>query len=163
MQEINLKELYRKWPKIRAELKSLGCPRTDAEDIFQEALLILCRKTEEPGFVLEADAFYYVKSTSRFLWYNQARTEKKQATFELTTDVMQIDEDWLEKENRLNGIEAAIAQIGRQCREILTFFYGKKLSMEEIAQKVGLRNEKVVKAQKYRCIQKVKEQLKIES
>lgn len=163
MQHINLKELYRKWPKIRAELKSLGCSRVNAEDIFQEALLILCRKAEEPEFMLETDAFFYVKSTSKFLWYNQARKEQKQITYELTTDVLQIDEDWLEKENQLTGIENAISQIGKQCRDILTLFYGKNLSMEEIAKKTGLRNDKVVKAQKYRCIQKVKDQLKIEN
>ncbi|MGV3630331.1 MAG: RNA polymerase sigma factor [Bacteroidota bacterium] len=163
MQEIDLKKLYRQWPKIRSELKNLGCSRSNAEDIFQEAILILCRKNEESDFRLETDAFFFVKSTSKFLWYNQARKEQKQATFELTGDVIQIDEDWLEKEERLNLIENTIANLGKQCREILTFFYGKNLSMDEIAKKTGLRNDKVVKAQKYRCIQKVKDMLRVEN
>jgi RNA polymerase sigma factor (sigma-70 family) len=157
MQEINLKELYRKWPLVRRELKSYGCIGSNAEDIFQEALLILCRKMEDQNFKLEVDAIHFVKSTCKFLWYNQNRKEQKQQTFELDRDVEQINEDWLEKENQLTKIETAIAGIGKQCQEILKLFYGKNMSMELIAQKVGLRNEKVAKAQKYRCIQKVKD------
>jgi hypothetical protein len=40
----------------------------------------------------------------------------------------------------------------------LHLFYGLGLNMLDIAKKIGLRNEKVVKAQKYRCIQKAKEE-----
>lgn len=157
MQEINLKELYRKWPIVRRDLKSFGCMGSNAEDIFQEALLILCRKMEDQNFKLEVDAIHFVKSTCKFLWYKQNRKEQKQQTFELDKEVEQINEDWLEKENQLTQIEEAILSIGKQCQEILKLFYGKSMSMELIAQIVGLRNEKVAKAQKYRCIQKVKD------
>jgi hypothetical protein len=73
MQEVNLKNLYRKWPIVRRELRLLGCQGSAAEDIFQEALLILCRKLEDSNFVLDVEAIHYVKSTCKFLWYNQAR------------------------------------------------------------------------------------------
>lgn len=162
MQEVNLKNLYRKWPIVRRELRILGCQGSVAEDIFQEALLILCRKLEDPNFVLDVEAIHFVKSTCKFLWFNQARKAQKQQTVELNQEVSNsnlvgIDEDWLEKEEKLASIEEAILKLGKQCQQILTLFYSKSLSMEKIAQKVGLRNEKVAKAQKYRCIQKVKE------
>ena len=157
MQEVNLKNLYRKWPIVRRELRILGCQGSVAEDIFQEALLILCRKIEDPNFVLDVEAIHFVKSTCKYLWFNQARKAKKEQTVELNQEVAQIDEDWLEKEEKLTSIEEAILKLGKQCQQILTLFYSKSLSMEKIAQHVGLRNEKVAKAQKYRCIQKVKE------
>jgi RNA polymerase sigma factor (sigma-70 family) len=157
MQEVNLKNLYRKWPIVRRELRILGCQGSVAEDIFQEALLILCRKIEDPNFVLDVEAIHFVKSTCKYLWFNQARKAQKQQTVELNQEVAQIDEDWLEKEEKLTSIEEAILKLGKQCQQILTLFYSKSLSMEKIAQRVGLRNEKVAKAQKYRCIQKVKE------
>ena len=157
MQEVNLKNLYRKWPIVRRELRILGCQGSVAEDIFQEALLILCRKLEDPNFVLDVEAIHFVNSTCKFLWFNQARKAQKQQTVELNQEVAQIDEDWLEKEEKLTSIEEAIFKLGKQCQQILTLFYSKSLSMEKIAQHVGLRNEKVAKAQKYRCIQKVKE------
>ena len=47
--------------------------------------------------------------------------------------------------------------IGQQCQEILQLFYGLGWSMVDIANKIGLRNENVVRVQKFRCIQKAKE------
>lgn len=158
MQQV-VKQLYRHWPIVRRALKEKGCTVRDAEDIFQEALLIFCRKMEDASFKLEVEPIFFVRQTCIFLWYNQARKEQKTPMFELTSDVPQLDEDWMEKEERISKIEHVIEKLGEQCRSILTLFYGKKWSMEEIAKKVGLRNEKVVKAQKYRCIQKVKDQL----
>lgn len=166
MQEINLNELYKKWPFVRRDLKLLGCHRTEAEDIFQEALLVLCRKMEDPNFKLEVEPIHFVKSTCKFLWYNQSRKNQKQGIRSLEEYIPEVDKDseliseeWLEKENKITSIEHAILEIGKQCQEILKLFYGENLSMELIAKKIGLRNEKVAKTQKYRCIQKVKDKI----
>jgi len=152
-----LKALYRKWPEIKRFLKTLGCTGNDAEDLFQEALLIYSRKREQPDFQLSADAFFYVRNTCKLLWYNQSRKQNKQQTFALETDVEALNDDWFEKEMRLRSIETALKQLGSQCREILQLFYGLGWNMTAIAEKIGLRNDKVAKAQKYRCLQKAKE------
>lgn len=152
-----LKSLYKKWPDIRRFLQSKGCKTVDAEDIFQEALVIFCRKCEEKDFQLSVDAFHYVKSTCKFLWYNQSRKSKISVEITENIKVPDTSDDWLEKEMKLRLIEKAIQELGQKCRELLTSFYGLGLSMSAIAQKLGLRNEKVAKAQKYRCLQKAKE------
>lgn len=159
MQEINIKELYKKWPQVWRYLKSYGCSKSDAEDIFQEAILILCRKMEDSNFELSLEPLFYIQKTSKLLWFNQARKMQKQQTFHLEDDEIQIldeSDSALEKQEKLVEIEKAILEIGKQCQEILKLFYGKNLSMELIAQKDGLRNEKVAKVQKYRCLNKVK-------
>lgn len=152
-----LKALYKKWPEIKKFLRSKGCLPIDAEDIFQEALVIYCRKCEEKDFQLDVDAFHYVKGVCKFLWYNQARKQKPTVEHEEGVHEVAIDQDWLLKERKLRIIENAIEALGEKCRELLTAFYGLGLNMVEIAKKVGLRNEKVAKAQKYRCLQKAKE------
>ena len=152
-----LKALYRKWPDIKRFLKTLGCSGNDAEDLFQEALLIYSRKREQSGFELSADPFFYVRNTCKLLWYNQARKQNKQQTFALETDVEQLSDDWFEKEARLRTIETAMEKLGDQCRELLQLFYGLSWNMTDIAKKIGLRSDKVAKAQKYRCLQKAKE------
>ncbi|MCH2224820.1 MAG: sigma-70 family RNA polymerase sigma factor [Crocinitomicaceae bacterium] len=155
-----LKALYKKWPDVKRYLKTYGCSSTDAEDLFQEALLIYIRKIEDPTFELTVAPFHYVKNTCKYLWYNQARKEGKKQKTEIHENIADIeDDDWFQKEMKLQRIEHAISKIGKQCQEILKLFYGKSWSMSEIAKKVGLRNDKVVKAQKYRCINKVKDQV----
>lgn len=152
-----LKALYKKWPDIKSFLRSKGCLPIDAEDIFQEALVIYCRKCDEKDFQLDVEAFHYVKSVCKFLWYNQARKQKPTVEHEDEIFDVSDDQDWLLKERKLRIIENAIETLGEKCRELLTSFYGLGLSMLEIAKKLGLRNEKVAKTQKYRCLQKAKE------
>lgn len=152
-----LKALYKKWPDFKRYLSSLGCKSTDAEDVFQEALLLFTRKIDEPDFELTVAPFHYVKSTCKFIWYNASRKNAKMRTDELSDTISDEDSDWMIKELKLKKIETAILKIGKQCQELLKLFYGNGTSMAEIAKKLGLRNDKVAKAQKYRCIHKVKE------
>lgn len=152
-----LKGLYKKWPEIKQFLRSIGCLPIDAEDIFQEALVIYCRKCEEKDFQLDVEAFHYVKGVCKFLWYNQSRKQKHKVAHEDAVYEVPLDEDWMQKERRLRIIENAIDALGEKCKTLLTSFYGLGMSMVEIAKKVGLRNEKVAKSQKYRCLQKAKE------
>ena len=154
-----LKTLYRKLPDIKRYLATLGCATSDAEDIFQEALLIFSRKLDEPNFELTVVPFHYVKNTCKFIWYNASRKKAKMRTEEITDTPDFEDEQWIEKELKLRRIETAITQIGQKCQQLLKLFYGKGISMSEIAKKLGMRNDKVAKAQKYRCIHKVKEVL----
>lgn len=152
-----LKELYKKWPDVRNFLRSKGCPADDAEDLFQEALVIFCRKKEDPEFVLTVEPFHYVKNTCKLLWYNEARRRQKNPGIELSDETAAIEDDWFLKEMKLVSIEKALSTIGKQCQEILQLFYGLGMKMDEIARKTGLRNDKVVKSQKYRCLQKAKD------
>jgi RNA polymerase sigma factor (sigma-70 family) len=153
-----LKELYKKWPDIKRYLQTLGCKASDAEDIFQEALLIFIRKKEDKNFELTVAPFHYVKNTCKFLWYNQSRKQSKHRIVSTDDDFAEEENDeWLQKEIRLQRIEEAMSSLGKQCQDILNFFYTKGMSMIDIAKKVGLRNDKVVKAQKYRCLNKLKD------
>lgn len=152
-----LRELYKKWPEVKQFLKSLGCRSTDAEDIFQEGLLIYTRKKSTADFKLESTPIAYVKNTCKFLWYNQSRKEAKHRSVELNELAMEESEDWLQKELYLIQLERAIQKIGEKCQELLRLFYSAGWTMSAIATKIGLRNDKVAKAQKYRCLNKVKE------
>lgn len=152
-----LKALYKKWPDIKRFMKSVGCPTTDAEDLFQEALLIFSRKLNDPQFELTVDPFHYVKNTCKLLWYNEARKQGKTQTTALDESLTDYEDDWFQKEMKLKSIEKALSQIGETCQNLLNMFYALGKSMTEIAQKLGFRNDKVAKAQKYRCINKVKD------
>lgn len=155
--EKQLDQLYKKWPEVKRFLQSIGCDVVTAEDLFQEALLIYIRKVEEPDFELTVEPVYYVKNTCKLLWYNLSRKQNKHPHISEVIEIQEVESEWMQKEMKLKSIENVLTKIGEQCQSILKLFYGEKKSMEEIAEIVGLRNDKVVKAQKYRCIQKAKE------
>lgn len=155
--ESELRALYKRWPDTRKFLRTLGCTGTDAEDIFQEALVIFVRKREQADFELTVDPYFYVRNTCKLLWYNQSRRKGKQQTYALETDVEQLEDDWFRKESQIRTIESALTKLGKQCQELLQLFYGLGWNMTDIAKKIGLRNDKVAKVQKYRCLNKAKE------
>ena len=155
--EKELKTLYKKWPEIKRFLASIGCSSQDAEDIFQEALIIYTRKKKEVDFELTVEPFYYVKNTCKLLWYNQIRKDAKLPKIEIPIDIKEIESSWFQKEIKLITIEKALGQLGEQCQELLQLFYGLGWNMVDIAKKIGMRNENVVRVQKFRCIQKAKE------
>jgi RNA polymerase sigma factor (sigma-70 family) len=156
-QKKELMRLYKKWPDIKRYLRSKGCLPIDAEDIFQEALIIYTRKCQEKDFQLDVAPFHFVKGICKFLWYNQSRKNKPQTELIEELTKLNVEEDWMQKEMQFKKMEDVINSIGEKCKELLTSFYGLGLSMTKIAKKLGLRNEKVAKSQKYRCLQKAKE------
>ena len=84
-----LSALYKKFPEIRKYLATLGCDAETAEDIFQEALLIYSRKRSQPDFELTVDSFFFVRSTSKLLWYNESRKKSNKLTQSLEVEVPQ--------------------------------------------------------------------------
>ncbi len=153
--EINL--LYKQFKEVKGLLRTLGCDSVTAEDIFQEALIIYLRRKEEPGFEFTQDPIYYIKNTCKYLWFSQSRKAQKMPSSDLSEDIGEAESNWIEKEIHFKALEKALTRIDEKCRELLHLFYGLGWNMVDIAKKIGLRNDKVAKAQKYRCIQKAKE------
>lgn len=168
-----LSVLYKHFPEVKRLLRSFGCDGVTAEDIFQEALIIYLRKKNDPGFDFQLAPIHFIKQTCKLLWYNAARKEQKQELIrsESGRKIFHPDEEpdaWMEQELQYKQLESALSKIGKQCRELLHLFYGLGWSMMEIAKKLDFRNDKVAKAQKYRCVQKAKDlvqeaQLHVES
>src|SRR5690349_10782765 len=70
--------LYKNFPAVKKMIRLNGGSTADAEDIFQEALIVLCRKIKESGFVLSAQLSTYLFSVCRFLWKDELKKRKIQ-------------------------------------------------------------------------------------
>lgn len=159
--EINkiINEVYRQRKEIRTYLQALSCPHEALNDVIQESILILSRKLESGDYDHSIPPLAYVKKTARFIWYNESRKSAKIKIAE-TNFEKELDQDFWEKEIKLRSIETAIESIGKKCQKLLRMFYGLGMDMVTIAKKLDFRNDKVAKAQKYRCMNKVKDLVK---
>lgn len=54
----------------------------------------------------------------------------------------------------------ALNELGAACKELLQLFYFEKLSMSEIAARLGHKNEGVSRTTKKRCLEKIRLQMK---
>lgn len=140
--------------------------KEDAKDVFQEALLVLIQKLKNPDFQLTANIKTYMYAIVRNLWLKKLRNNEKKG-LSLVIDEPEInfqlpyDDDFeykKETEERHDAIEEAFANLGEECKKIITAFYYQKMSLKEIAQWLGYTDH-FIKVKKKRCMDALKEKV----
>lgn len=156
-------KLYSGYPKVEKLILSKGGTKDDAQDVFQEALIILYKKVTTTDFNLTSKLSTYLYSVSRFLWKDQLIKLKKIQATNMEVDLLSTELDELEKikenEIKLKQVETILTTISKKCQEILELFYYRSFSMKEIAKKMSYTSERIARTQKYKCMEKAKNQI----
>jgi RNA polymerase sigma factor (sigma-70 family) len=156
--------LYKNFPMIRKMIRLKGGTAADAEDVFQEALIILCRKVKATDFTLTAQLSTYLFSVCRLLWKDEWKKRKHHNTYTLENDVTEPEEEALQQmilqEEQAKLAEKVLHELGHRCRELLLLFYQGGLKLKEIAARMGYNTENTAKNQKYKCLEGAKNRLK---
>ena len=156
-----LTRLYTYLPVVEKLILSKGGTRVDAQDIYQEALIIFVRKVEEGNLVLNSSIDTYLYGICQMLWRNELRKRGTHQSLDIFVDLPEQNglEEALLLEQRYRQAEVALNKLGERCKELLVLFYHKAMSMKSIATKMNLSSEKVAKNQKYKCLEKAKQHL----
>ena len=160
-------QIYKQqFPIINGWLLKNGGSSDDSADLFQEAMVVLFGKVQNPGFELTCSIGTYLFSISKNLWYKKLQKNQKEATrfFDNTESEndgigVNYDEDVKvhhEREAHFDQLDAALGQIGEPCRSLLQAFYHKDKSMQEIAVDFGYTNPENAKTQKYKCLTRLR-------
>jgi RNA polymerase sigma factor (sigma-70 family) len=159
--ELAVNSLYRNFPTIRQLVRTRGGSTKDAEDIFQEALLILLNKARNPKFQLNAKLSTYLYGVSRFLWYDQLRKHRPHIPYDPADLTNAADfTETIEHESRIRLAEQALNDLKDRCRELLMLFYQGQISLKAIATQMGYSSEGSAKNQKYKCLEAARTRLK---
>ena len=126
----------------------------DAKDIFQDALVVLYKNVQSQSFALTVPLKTYLLAVTKNLWLQELRRRNKMP---VTTEQIDIPETIGEKEKDACLATAAFNLLGERCRQLLILFYFKKKTYRELASFLGFGDERTAKNQKYRCLQKAKE------
>lgn len=155
-----LATLYQSFPMIRQLIRSNGGNEADAQDVFQDALLVLYRNAQTTDFKLTCTPSTYLYSVSRYLWKDIQK--KRQREVSLEHDVRQdtsIEEDidfHQQQEHKAAQLSRVFQQLGDKCQAILKAYYYQKQSMKEIAIAFNYGSINSAKTQKYKCIERAK-------
>ena len=128
----------------------------DAEDIFQEALIIIFKKLKaEQAFELTSAFNTYIYSISRLLWLKQLRNIKK-----IDIDPLNRDhEERIEfeppspvedKDLRMAIYQRTLMKIPEDCQKILRLT-AQDITSREIARQLGFRSEGYVRKRRHYC------------
>ncbi|HAQ18711.1 MAG TPA: hypothetical protein DCR40_05670 [Prolixibacteraceae bacterium] len=144
------------YSKINFFVKKNNGDDDDANDIFQEAIIILYRKLKANDLVLDCTFETYLYSVCRFLWLKQLEKrklekEKIKDNHEYNDDIY---DDGLEKVVDLNDryklFQKHFTNLGKDCQKILQLYFDK-VPLKSIAQIMGFKSEKYAKKRKFKC------------
>jgi RNA polymerase sigma factor (sigma-70 family) len=142
-----------------------GASLNDAEDIYQDANIVLYQNLQKPEFTLSCSIQTYLNSICRNQWLKRIKGMKKYVSIPEGFEFDDTLNDWFDefeknKEEQIQKIESKLVLFQTsegKCFEILNYYFFKNKSMEDIAKILGYTNGDNVKNQKSRCQKKLKE------
>jgi RNA polymerase sigma factor (sigma-70 family) len=146
--------LYNVLPSVKKYITANNGTQDDAKDIFQDALVILYKKAQAGNFVLFVPLKTFLQAIVKNLWLQELRRRNKMPLAAEPSDLVDVTP---EEGKDFDLATAAFNLLGEKCRQLLILFYFKKKTFREIASALSFSDEKTAKNQKYRCIQKAKE------
>lgn len=140
-------------------LKNKG-NEADAEDVLQDALIVMWQNLQRPSFELTAKISTYLMAIVKNLWLKKLSKYRRETGEEAILPQMH---SVLPDEGRnmdLRHIHEALHNLGETCQQILLLFYFDGLDMDTIAKQMSFANADTAKAKKYQCFKKLEEMVK---
>ncbi len=148
---------------VKSWLIKNGCNAEDADDLFQEALLVLFDKVKKDDFELRSKISTYLLSVAKYMLYNRNRKASRNGEIgldhvsEMEMADTETDVKYFEEQERLyNQLEDALEELGSPCREVLKAYYMEEMSMSDISELMSYTNANNAKTQKYKCLNRLK-------
>lgn len=143
--------LYKKYYKIALKivLKNSGT-ENEAQDIFQETIIVFWKKALSDDFVLTSKISTYLYSICNNLWLKELNRKKRTSSDDQieVKDETQITHD---QKEQIKVIRDCVGELSEVCQKVLTHYYFDGMSMKEIAKKLGFANADTTKTKKYKC------------
>ncbi|WMJ75044.1 sigma-70 family RNA polymerase sigma factor [Cytophagaceae bacterium ABcell3] len=149
--------LYKKHYRMMVKLilKNSG-NEEEAKDIYQEALIVLWQKVTDKNFILTSKISTFLYSICLNLWRKELERKSRHSNEE--ADVPEFMN--IEQQERIDIINRCINSLGDTCQKILMYYYFDKLSMTDIADKMGFANADTAKTKKYKCKKELDKKVK---
>lgn len=148
------------FPMVAAYVQANSGTVEDAEDVFQEAWLVLLGKIKNPDFTLTSLVSTYVFSVAKNIWLHTLRTKRTKAS--ALGNSVAVENIMLEQSNEAPQPEPEILvqnwlqKITKNCQAILTSLFLNNTPMSRLMQTMGWKNKHTAANQKYKCLQQMK-------
>ena len=133
----------------------------DAEDVFQDALVIVYKRIIIDQLALNSTFKTFLYSVCRNIWMQQLEKRKKFKNefvdFETITEIPEPTiEEIYDIENKKNKLyQLHFLNLSDDCQKVIQLFL-KKISLREIANIMGYKTEKYAKTRKFDCKEELK-------
>ncbi len=134
--------------------------KADAEDVFQETIMVLLEKVPKEDFVLTSSIKTYITAVASNIWLKRLRDAKRVVRLEVDVELQDFTlEEWQEKEDKLlkrNRLQRVFEKLTRHCVFFLTKTFLSGSSREQLIEEMGYRNAHTFDNQKYKCLEQAR-------
>lgn len=144
------------FPMVAAYVQQHNGHPADAEDVFQEVMLVLVQKIQSPEFTLTASLKTYLYAIARNCWCKSLRDNRLllPGTAAMPEDAGMPD--LFPEPPATTRIQGWLARITVNCKRIIKALFFHQQSIALLAQKMGWKNKHTADNQKYKCLQQLR-------
>ena len=153
------------FPSVLKMVRQNSGRTEDAEDIFQESIIVLSNNIKQPDFELTSSLKTYLYSISRNLWLKKQRNNRRLLIDENAGTPFIAEPQYLETEIEHSNEEKVrtwLSRITMHCQQLLKAIFFYQEPMENLIDKMGWKNKHSASNQKYKCIEQVKKASKMD-
>jgi RNA polymerase sigma factor (sigma-70 family) len=160
-----IRYLYRSQFRLTAAyIRQNSGTEEDAEDIFQELVLVFIEILKKDKFRSESSVSTFLYALTRNIWLNElsrrGKSKRRDEIFEKGKEVSDLDVSHLiaDRETKMQ-LMRVVDKLGETCKKILLAFYFENLAMKEILKTLNYENEQVVRNKKYKCLKQLEQMM----
>jgi RNA polymerase sigma factor (sigma-70 family) len=145
---------------IAAYIKQNFGSNQDAEDTFQETIIVLLQKVRQPNFVLTSSLKTYLFAIAKNLWLKKLRDNKFITVDYFKNQHQQAEIFLFELQNiptKEEKLTLWLTKITQNCQRILKAIFFYKEPMASLMRRMGW-NRHTAANQQYKCIQQIKKE-----
>lgn len=131
----------------------------DAEDIFQDTMIVLLEKLRQDNFQLTASIKTYIMAIAKNLWLKRLRTSKKEIEFTSSFDDFFFEEINLaidQEKTYFDRLQNLLHRITEHCQGMIYDIFFKEKSIEQIQNEYGYSTKHNAQSQKHKCVEQIK-------
>jgi len=131
----------------------------DAEDIFQDTMLVLVAKLQQDNFELTACIKTYIMAISKNLWLKRLRTAYRETEFrDIHNNLFyeEINSAIEEEKSYKDKIQNYLHKITTHCQGLIHDIFFKEKSIEQIQIQYGYSTKHNAQNQKHKCIEQIR-------
>ena len=153
------------YPMVAKMVHDNSGSHDDAEDLYQETMVCLLKKVNDPDFNLTSKLSTFLYSIARNLWLQKlAKSGKSKVVAGDVEDLRWIavpqEEPWQsEWEANLQIVTQKLEELKEDCMQILKYSFYERKSQIEIAELMGYEVD-FVKVKKFRCLEYLRKAVK---
>ena len=133
--------------------------QADAEDLFQNAMMVLVENLRQDNFQLAASINTYVYAICKNLWFKKLRDKN----FELSVEELQsfdfltsINDAIEDEKTYLEKLKGYLLKITDHCNRLIHDIFFKEKAIDQIQKDYGYSTRHNVHNQTYKCVEQIK-------